>query len=71
MRELRDPRDIFSKIWYYDKVLMIEDLPALKNSMVFDLSFMNFARFELYLALQINISCRKNAIIEVGVKCSD
>lgn len=26
MRELRDPRDIFSKIWYYDKVLMIEDL---------------------------------------------
>ena len=26
MRELRNPRDIFSKIWYYDKVLMIEDL---------------------------------------------
>ena len=33
MRELRDPRDIFSKIWYYDKVLMIEDLPADGNRM--------------------------------------
>ena len=53
------------------QLLKIGKHTALKNSTVFDLSFMNIARFELYLALQINISCRKNAIIEVGVKCSD
>ena len=53
------------------QLLKIGKHTALKNSTVSDLSFMNFARFELYLAFQINISCRKNAIIEVGVKCSD
>ena len=32
---MRDPRDIFSKIWYYDKVLMIEDLPPMRGHPVF------------------------------------
>lgn len=28
--ELCDTRDIFSKIWYYDKVLVVEDLQNIK-----------------------------------------
>ena len=31
LRKLRDSRDIFSKIWYYGKVLMVEDVASAAN----------------------------------------
>ena len=53
------------------KFLKISEHTSFKNSTVFDLRFVYLARFELNLALQVNVSSGKNAIVQLRIAGSD
>lgn len=42
-----------------------------EHGAVFDLRLMAFARLELHLSFQVNVPCREQALLDVGIKRSD
>ena len=44
---------------------------SIENSTIFDLCFVYLTWFELNLALQVNVSCGKDAVIKIRVQCPD
>ena len=63
---MRDPRDIFSKIWYYDKVLMIEDLR-------YNVDYRSSVEYECEKAVRdgLKIVVLYNALTINKAKCPD
>lgn len=53
------------------KSLEVSIHPSLKDSPVFDLGGVAFSWLELYFAFQIDVSCGKEALIQIGIKSPD